>query len=424
MRSSYREWMLRLRRHDPVTTIVRALALCGCATALSGCARWGASVLEDNHAAFNTSVADAMDRQMLLNIVRMSQRRPTQWMNVSLINVQATVGAGTNGAVVVPAGGLVSGGVGGDLSFSYTPNITFLPQQGERLARELMSPIPVSTVERLVSAGWPPELVLLMCVEKIGSVEGFDVTSDQGLVVGSGEFGRLLQVLRSLGSRHLVSLSQVPEAITWNVEPIPRADVTIDRIVQGSQNGGAFFRRPDGEYDYRTIEHVPVLTYYDGIEAIPEAAELEQMLKIPSRAGSVRVVSSEDIWPGETLSLRARSFVATLQLLSMGVDASPDAPAPRTDVDTEEELYSRMAKAGEHEDLGPFVTAVFRVRCGDARPAHALISAHDGRRWYRIDNNDYTSRILFAMVRDMYNLQVTADGQGSPVLTLPVGVGR
>ena len=100
--------MLRLRRHDPVTTIVRALALCGCATALSGCARWGASVLEDNHAAFNTSVAEAMDRQMLLNIVRMSQRRPTQWMNVSLINVQATVGAGTNGAVAVPAGGLVS----------------------------------------------------------------------------------------------------------------------------------------------------------------------------------------------------------------------------------------------------------------------------------------------------------------------------
>ena len=32
---------------------------------------------------------------------------------------------------------------GGNVSFSYTPNITLLPQQGERLARELMSPIPV-----------------------------------------------------------------------------------------------------------------------------------------------------------------------------------------------------------------------------------------------------------------------------------------
>ena len=55
-------------------------------TATTGCARWGSAVLEDNHVAFNTSVAEAMDRQMLLNIVRMSQRRPTQWMTVSLIN--------------------------------------------------------------------------------------------------------------------------------------------------------------------------------------------------------------------------------------------------------------------------------------------------------------------------------------------------
>ena len=39
----------------------------------TGCARWGGQILEDNHVAFNTSVSDAMDRQMLLNIVRMSK---------------------------------------------------------------------------------------------------------------------------------------------------------------------------------------------------------------------------------------------------------------------------------------------------------------------------------------------------------------
>ena len=158
--------------------------------ALAGCSRWGASVLEDNHVAFNTSVAEAMDRQMLLNIVRMSQRRPTQWMTVSLINVQSTVGAGTTGGVTIPADGLVAGATAGSLNFSYTPNITFLPQQGERLARELMSPIPVSTVERLVSAGWPTELVALVALEKLGNVQGFDVTSNRGIVVEGGDFGR------------------------------------------------------------------------------------------------------------------------------------------------------------------------------------------------------------------------------------------
>jgi hypothetical protein len=43
---------------------------------------------------------------------------------------------------------------------------------------------------------------------------------------------------------------------------------------------------------------------------------------------------------------------------------------------------------------------------------------------WRVDRNDYTSKILFAMVRDMDDLQVTGDNQAGPVLTLPVGTGR
>jgi hypothetical protein len=381
-------------------------------------------VLEDNHVAFNTSVAEAMDRQMLLNIVRMSQRRPTQWMTVSLINVQSTVGAGTTGGVTIPADGLVAGATAGSLNFSYTPNITFLPQQGERLARELMSPIPVSTVERLVSAGWPTELVALVALEKLGNVQGFDVTSNRGIVVEGGDFGRMLQLIDLLGNRHMLSLSQVPEAVTWNPDPLAAADVTIDRVMSASQRGGFFFKRDDGLFDYRTIERVPVMTLYDGIEASPEGTELASMLNIPAKPGSYRLVASEDLWPGDTLSMRTRSFVATLQLLSMGVDASPDTPPPTPDVDTEDELYARMAQVKAFDDLSPYVPAVFRVRCGERKPSDPLVSAHDGRYWYWIDRNDHTSRILFAMVRDMYDLQVTGDNQAGPVLTLPVGTGR
>jgi hypothetical protein len=381
-------------------------------------------VLEDNHVAFNASVAEAMDRQMLLNIVRMSQRRPTQWMTVSLINVQSTVGAGTTGGVTIPADGLVAGATAGSLNFSYTPNITFLPQQGERLARELMSPIPVSTVERLVSAGWPTELVALVALEKLGNVQGFDVTSNRGIVVEGGDFGRMLQLIDLLGNRHMLSLSQVPEAVTWNPDPLAAADVTIDRVMSASQRGGFFFKRDDGLFDYRTIERVPVMTLYDGIEALPEGIELARMLNIPAKPGSYRLVASEDLWPGDTLSMRTRSFVATLQLLSMGVDASPDTPPPTPDVDTEDELYARMAQVKAFDDLSPYVPAVFRVRCGERTPSDPLVSAHDGRYWYWIDRNDYTSKILFAMVRDMYDLQVTGDNQAGPVLTLPVGTGR
>lgn len=389
--------------------------------AAAGCARWGGAVLEDNHVAFNSSVAEAMDRQMLLNIVRMSQHRSTQWMTVSLINVQSTVSAGASGNVVMPSGGSSTGTAAGIATFNYTPNITFVPQQGERLARELMSPIPVSTLERLVSAGWPASLVMLLCAEKAGTVQGFDVTNDRGIVIASGGFGRFLNLVRELSEQHLVSLSQVPQLITWNVEPIAPADVTLDRVIAASKDSAAFSKRDDGNYDYRTVQRVPVLTLYEGIEAIPQAAELSQMLGFEARPGSYRMVASEDIWPGETVSLRTRSFMATLQLLAMGVDLRPAAPEPPFNVNSEAELYERMSTATENQDLRPFVSAVFRVRCSEGRPTNALISVHDGRYWYWIDRDDSTSRTIFAMVRDMHDLQVTGDGQASPILTLPVG---
>jgi hypothetical protein len=135
-------------------------------------------------------------------------------------------------------------------------------------------------------------------------------------------------------------------------------------------------------------------------------------------------VASEDIWPGATLSVRARSFVATLQLLSMGVDQSPNAPGPKNDIDSGEELYRLMAGVRPDLDLSPYITAVFRVRCGPAKPDDALVAVRDGRYWYWIDREDRTSRTLFAMVRDMYDLQVTSESQASPILTLPVGTGR
>jgi hypothetical protein len=57
-------------------------------------------------------------------------------------------------------------------------------------------------------------------------------------------------------------------------------------------------------------------------------------------------------------------------------------------------------------------------------PDCGLVAVRDGRHWYWIDPTDRTSRTLFAMVRDMYGLQVASESQSSPILTLPVGTGR
>ena len=180
-----------------------------------------------------------------------------------------------------------------------------------------------------------------------------------------------------------------------------REQVTVDHIVRASAAEASFVRRPDGNYDYRTVERVPVLTFYEGVQETPEGRYLDGALNLKVEPGSYRIVASEGDGNGTTLPLRTRSFSATLNLMSLGVDSLPPGA-----------------------DLSRYMTAVFRVRCSKERPTEAAISVHDGRHWYWIHQKDRSSRACFCMVRDMYDLQVTAEGQASPVLTLPVGSGR
>ena len=402
----------------------RALLFVFTTCLIASCARWGGNVLEENHVAFNTSVSDAMDRQMLLNIVRMSKDKPVQWMIVSAINVQVTVGANVNGLAVIPTSGLVEGEAGGALNLNYTPNITFLPRQGEQLAREMMSPIPVSTIESMVSASWPISWVLFLTADQVQTVRSFDITRRNGMVTHSKQFGRLMQLFNDLETKQLVTLSEVPTQITWNPNPIPKESVDIASIMRSKTDKSGFIARPDGAFDYKSIESVAVLTLHPTIEQSKEGDEFLKMLGLSTSENNYRMLSSVDIWPGKTFSIRTRSFTAVMRLLSMGVDSFVDAPDPPVFMNTAEELFAKMAEAPDGSDLTENVDAIFRVHCTSTRPKDSLVSVLYHDQWYWIDETDFTSRCLFSMVRDMYDLQVKNEVGNAPVLTIPVGSGR
>ena len=391
---------------------------------ITGCAKWGGRILEENHVEFNTSVSDAMDRQMLLNIVRMSKDKPVQWMIVSAINVQATVGANVQGLATFPSNGLAENEAGGGLSVNYTPNITYIPRQGEQLAREMMSPIPVSTIESMVSASWPISWVLFLTAEQVQNIRSFDVTRTNGFVTHSKQFGRLMQLFNMLEKKQLVSLSEVPTQITWNPNPLTKESVDIGDIMRSKTDRSGFIARPDGMYDYKSIESVAVLTIDPAIEKTPDGVEFLSVLGLTTGDSNYRMLSSVDIWPGKTFSIRTRSFTAVMRLLSMGVDSDVDGPPPPVFLDTAEELFSKMANAPDGSDLTENMDAIFRVHCTSARPKEALVSVLYRDQWYWIDENDFTSRCIFAMTRDMYDLQVKNEVLNAPVLTLPVGSGR
>ena len=250
-----------------------------------------------------------------------------------------------------------------------------------------------------------------------------DGTSGFGVRATDGRFARLMQLFDALQRRQDISLSQVPLPFTWNRQPIPESEFSLGRVLDSKRERASLVPHEGGGLDLVTIEPSPVLTVYPGAEQRPEGKELLELMRLGHHGGDYRIVGLERQLQGEYITVRTRSLAALLRLLSFGVDATRDAPAPPADIDTPDELWKMMiANSGEKAvDLAPYVNAVFRVQRGAAAPADAPVSVCYRGDWYWIGANDVTARRVFALVRDLFDLQVKAGAETQPVLTVPVG---
>ncbi len=388
--------------------------------ATSGCSQLAGKQLENDHAAFNTAVADAMDRQMLLNLVRLAHDEPTQWVSVTQINTSTTYRAAVGTSANFQ--GLAFEGASADAGFSYTPTLTFVPRQGEQLANEMMAPIPVESMEHLVSAGYPMSWILFLACERFQSVQSFDVNVRDGIVTADSKFARAIILFSDLQRRGLISLSLVRVPVIWNWEPIPKESVTLASIMSARTDNSVLELREDGKgYDFVSIERVPVLTAYDGIQSDANGRELCEILGIEPIARDWKLVGIEDRIPGEFLTVRTRSLSAVLRLLSLGVDRRDNTmPAPPRAANASA-AFASLESGMTSERLRELVRSVFVIERSASAPSDAAVSVLHAGQWYFIREDDRTTKQAFAMLRDLFDLQVKPERtNGRPVLTVPI----
>ena len=67
------------------------------------------------------------------------------------------------------------------------------------------------------------------------------------------------------------------------------------------------------------------------------------------------------------------------------------------------------------------MNAVFRVHRGAKAPNDATVSVAFRGESFWIESKDITSKEVFALARDLYDLQVKSGNEATPVLTIPVG---
>jgi hypothetical protein len=391
------------------------------ALVLGGCAGLTAEQIREDSVAFNSAVAEAMDRQMLLNIVRIARNEPTQWVTVSAINAQTQYRAGAD----MTGSGFPAPDLRGaaSIGFTYTPTLTFLPRQGEELSQELMEPIPVGNVVDLIASGWPASWLMLLAVDRCQDLLSFDVTTNFGIVADDVRFGRLLELLDAAQGEQFISITHVQIPITWNARPLPADSVTLDAVVSARSRGDRLTQRDDGTWDYVSLALVPVLTAYPGIEGWKDGKELLELLSIDPKPGTYRIASIDHPVPNTVLTLHTRSLMAVLRLLSQGVDRTPNEAAP-SDFGPRSPgaIFTRLAKSPSgRQDIGEEVRYAFRVHCGPNAPAGARAAVPFEGLMYWIEGDDVTSNRVFTLVRDLFDLQIRSErDQSRPVLTLPL----
>ena len=134
--------------------------------AITGCSSIGPGSMSRDRFDYSGTVAESWKTQMLLNLVKLRYGDTPVFLDVGQIvanySFQRTLSANGTGNIfssgTVP--GVIDGtfGLGAQGVLTDTPTITYAPLAGERFARSLMMPLPVTAILKFSRAAIPSTL--------------------------------------------------------------------------------------------------------------------------------------------------------------------------------------------------------------------------------------------------------------------------
>jgi hypothetical protein len=121
---------------------------------------------------YNRAVQSSVDKQLLLNIVRLRYRDNPTFLDIGLVSSSYEFNRNGNinfkfdtaphtSAVITPTVGM---------SLIEKPTTTYQPLKGEGLVKQMMSPISLQTLYLLNSSGWRIDRILRCCVQKMNNL--------------------------------------------------------------------------------------------------------------------------------------------------------------------------------------------------------------------------------------------------------------
>ncbi len=416
-------------------TCVLATLLGGLLLAVGGCSL-GPKALHQMHGAYNESVRQVDEEQLLRNIVHMRYDEVPARLDVSAIAAQYELSAQaearpffiapnpSNSNIIFKTFTAILPDAG--VSGANRPTISLTPSDDGSTVRRFLTPIPLDTLTFLAQTSWPVSTILRLWVERLNGVSNADSASGppQHLLPDFAAFQRIAELFQEAQDRKLLFVHAVERA-TPAGGPLPREAVTASAILEAAKSGMEYRPRDDGLWELLRKQRVLVMEITSEGEHNPEVGELIRLLHLRSgrrsydivtRSGGGPDLQREPVAPFDQVQIVPCSTAQVYFYMANGVEVPT------------EHLKNGLAvapvdEAGVVFDLREVTRDLFEVHaCKSLKPpANAYVAVPYRGYWFSIDDSDHRSKAAFALMLQLSRLDLDRQRPGGPALTLPVG---
>ena len=351
-------------------------ALVVCLSIGGGCTSQGPGNVGPDRFNYNEAIARSANEQMLMNLVRLRYTEVPVFLTVNSVLTQyvytgAVSASGSWGASLGEP--LWSVGAGGTYRYIERPTITYSPLSGQQFAAQLVSPVPTELLFSLVQAGWPPELLMVMCIQRLNDLQNLPfswaVTPESHAQLE--DFRKAMRLFIELASHEAVEAQR------------PRADVEESYLV--------FSEQADAE-----------------TQALID--EFKDMVGLSREHSSFRITTRILGREPDEVTVRVRSVLDLMGLLSQGVEV----PEPHLAEHMTTDIPLRP-------DAALLRLIPLRVLAREEPPEGAFVAVEYEGQWFYIPHADQESKLAFGLLAYLFEMQAPQIQGAGPLITIPTG---
>jgi hypothetical protein len=392
----------------------------------------GPDIVVHSQLDYNKAVAQVVNEELLLNIVRRRYYEPPQFVSVSSITTQITTSGTVGIDGMADSAGFAGAGVNGSMIFTDAPTITITPEAGEEIASALTKRMSCSSLGDLANAGYRFDLLLALMAANMTNLRGPQVGLGKDFRSGSTKYVELLFTIKALIEDNQLTAGTFLFNDTYSSLASPPEEITqenqISAVALGS--GNARYRTFDGGQTYALTDRkmYPAMWMEASARESEEGKRVMELLNLdPDPQKKIWVIRDSKViygpnlntdkdTPRDSIRIQMRSFYAMMNFLSYGVRVPPDDEQKGRVFSKDH--YDRAVAEGRAIDL----RHMFIVYWSKKKPKDAYIAVFHRGVWFYIKDSDHRSKRIFNAVHDLFNLEVVpTSGEGAPLLTIPVG---